>query len=79
MTKMIPVDIVRVEEPWAKAYLPDGSVMKVKLIFDSCARVLDEQGKPTFNPDGTPCYHIRFAPHISCDAPESARKSEMVK
>lgn len=54
----LPVDIVRVDEPWAIAYLADGSKAKVKIVFNAIWRELDAEGRPMSNPDGTPRFEV---------------------
>jgi hypothetical protein len=54
------IDIVRVDEPWATAYLADGTQLRVKIVFDEVFRVLGEDGKPAFTPNGEPLYEANF-------------------
>jgi len=70
--KMLPVDIVRIEEPFTIAHLADGTRVKVKVVINKCARTIDDDGKPAFNPDGSPAYQLMFGPIVLIDAPESA-------
>lgn len=71
--KRIPVDIVRVEEPWAIAHLNDGTQVKVKIIFDQVMRNLEPNGKPAFLSDGNPDYFASFKWAITINAPDSAK------
>lgn len=74
--KQQEIDIVRVEEPWAKAYLPDGTIVKIKLVFSKIVRNFDDDGKPCFNEDGSPAY-VAFTQNVIIleAAPSSVRPS----
>lgn len=64
-----PIEIIRVEEPFAVAYLADGSKVRVKIVFTEAARVFID-GKPAFLPNGEPKYHARFEFVIAADVPK---------
>lgn len=71
--KRIPVDVVRVDEPWAVAHLADGTMVKVKVVFDQVYRMVDERGQPCFAPNGQPIYEADFNPVFACNAPDAAK------
>ncbi len=41
-------------EPWNEYILLDGGRVRVKCVVQRILRVLDEEGNPKSNPDGTP-------------------------
>lgn len=77
--KHVNVDIVRVDEPWAKAYLPDGTIVKMKLVFNTCVRVLNDDGTPAYHPDGSPVYFASHTTVGAVEAPQSSMRKEPVK
>lgn len=74
MGKKVPVDIVKVDEPWAAAYLPDGSKIMVKLVFTAAYREHDDNDRPAFAPDGMPAYGVKFNWVINVEAPEKIQQ-----
>lgn len=75
--KRIPIDIVRTEEAWSTAFLPDGTKVRVKLVFLSVERETDESGAPAFAPDGNPLLQCKFNWIVDVDAPPAARKPKV--
>lgn len=47
--------------------------MKVKLVFDKCARLCGPDDRPAFLPNGDPAYEISFQWVIAIDAPEKSK------
>jgi hypothetical protein len=77
--KHVSVDIVRVDEPWAKAFLPDGTVIKVKLVFSHITRIFNDDGTPAYESDGTPIYFAKHTSVGAIEAPEASMRKEPVK
>lgn len=48
-----------VHEEWNEYMLEDGTVVKVKTTPVKMFRVLDDQGKPSFTPDGEPSVLVK--------------------
>lgn len=68
------LDMVRVDEPWATAYLADGTEVRAKLVFTGCWRELDEHGTPRFGEDGKPMITAKVSPVFDIEAPEAAMR-----
>lgn len=74
MPDLRPVDIVKSEEPWTVATLPDGTRFRVKLVMTGVTREHDADGRPAFAPDGKPALHGTFNWVIDIQAPASAMR-----
>ena len=56
MTKQLPVEIIKVHEPWAIAELADGSIVKAKIVFISTSLAVDENNTAVLNDQGKKQY-----------------------
>ena len=46
-------------EPWSEYKLEDGTFVRIKNVVIKAFRILDEDGKPAFSPDGEPQVVLR--------------------
>lgn len=69
MSKSIPVAIKSRQEPTTIVLLDDGTRIEARVVVVSVRRNIDEDGKPCFNPDGSPSFTINHA--VSLVAVES--------
>jgi len=56
--EIVEVDFETHREEWNEYRLLDGGVVRVKLAILHVYRVLDEEGKPSSNRDGTPNFVV---------------------
>ncbi len=47
-------------EPWNEYNLSDGGRVRLKTYVRKAFRVLDEEGNPSFTPEGDPFYWVSF-------------------
>ena len=52
------VDFEVVREEWSEYKLKDGGAVRIRATALVISRILDAQGKPTHNPDGSPAVMI---------------------
>ncbi len=60
-SKLIPVDIVKVDEPWAEAFLANGDVVRAKLVFNHILMHMSENDKPIIDTNGAHIYQVTNA------------------
>lgn len=57
------------EEGWSIYDLPDGTVLKARIIATKISRGLDEQNEVLYNRDGEPIYNLRYRVVVTAEVP----------
>ena len=69
ITKLLPVDIVRSDEPRAEIFLADGTKLLIRTVVMNVKR-MDGQ----YNTDGTPAYAVNHQTIIMVEAPDTLKR-----
>lgn len=57
--KAIEQDFEIGREDWSVYKLLDGGVVRLKTTVSTILRIVDDEGRPKYNPDGTPSYIVK--------------------
>lgn len=76
MPKFLPIPIVKADEPSCKVTLANGAVMIIRTVVISAKQIMEDNGKPSVNDDGTLKFGLDTRTLISLEK-EPVDKKEM--